>query len=177
MYTDIPGVFVDKVGNHEVYKKQILEAIKNFGVYSLINDRDNIANTDFHIRADWAKPIQYWEILAHPLTAYIDKLKTYVYGDLEPTWQIMNFWFQQYYKESTHNWHTHSNSMYNSVYYVELPEDGPGTTFFFSGQEVSIPVKEGDILSFPSFLAHTSSPNRSELRKTVVAFNSSIEIG
>ena len=84
---------------------------------------------------------------------------------------IHNIWFQQYEQHDKHDWHTHTESQFTNIYYVELP-DGEKTELF---DEVDIDIKEGDILSFPAYIFHRSKPNISNQRKTVISFNSSFE--
>ena len=81
--------------------------------------------------------------------------------------KLQGAWFQQYEHDSWFSYHTHPNSNFAGIYYVELP-DGSATEFLnFQSPE----VKEGQLLIFPSFLAHRSNPNPSRDRKTVVSFN------
>jgi hypothetical protein len=46
-------------------------------------------------------------------------------------------------------------------------------TEFFKGSKIN--VKEGDIITFPSYLYHRSPINKINKRKTVIVFNSSFE--
>ena len=49
------------------------------------------------------------------------------------------------------------------------------TTQFF--EEVPIEVEEGTILTFPSWLIHSSPINTSDKTKTIISFNSSFYVG
>ena len=83
-------------------------------------------------------------------------------------------WFQQYEKESYHGWHVHGSN-FTAVYYVELPEDSPGTELINTSlnKKIHIDVKEGDIIFFPSYVIHRGPPNMSNERKTIISFNTS----
>ena len=41
-------------------------------------------------------------------------------------------------------------------------------------ENISIDISEGDILSFPAFLVHSSRINKSNKRKIVIAFNTDL---
>lgn len=85
---------------------------------------------------------------------------------------IHNYWFQQYLKNDHHNWHNHSACQFSSVYFLELPKSSLATQFL-NGPYMEI--KEGDIITFPSYLYHRSPINKLKQRKTVIVFNSSFE--
>jgi uncharacterized protein YjlB len=95
---------------------------------------------------------------------HLDKIKQSLKTD---KFEIINYWFQQYKKNSFHGWHTHANAHFANVYFVECPKDNQ--TMF---RDFKIDCKEGDIISFPAFLPHCSAPLQSEQRKTIVSFNS-----
>jgi len=84
-------------------------------------------------------------------------------------------WFQQYEKESYHGWHVHGSN-FTAVYYVELPEDSPGTEIINPplNKKIHIDVKEGDVILFPSYVIHRGPPNMSNERKTIISFNTSV---
>ena len=90
---------------------------------------------------------------------------------------IHNYWFQQYRKNSRHVWHTHQDCHWTSVYFVEFPEDAPRTEYIEplgNGEVKTFDVKEGDLLTFPSFLVHRAPKVASDIRKTIISFNSSL---
>lgn len=169
---DIRDLFVvSDVPNHQELKQQILDAIKKVGTHSSIIEGSSFCNTDWELGPNFPKP--YLPIV-QPL--FIEQLKKMcaIYPT-KTTATLINCWFQQYALGDFHDWHLHHNSTYSSVYYVELPEDSSKTTFKFLNQEFEVDVKEGQILSAPSFLLHCSKPNKSEQIKTIIAFNASIE--
>lgn len=149
-------------------KQDILDAITQKGKYSMEVADQKISNTDWHLRPEHARP--YWDIV---LPAISDPLMEFA-ADLEGRLNIDNYWFQQYETGDYHGWHRHANSMFNCVYFVELPTPQAATKFKFNGEEFTVPVSEGDLLVFPSYLLHQSAPS-SEGRKTVVAINISLD--
>lgn len=89
---------------------------------------------------------------------------------------IKNIWFQQYMPGDKHTWHTHEGCSLSNIYYLEAAP-GIGTEFYnFETKQNYMPikVKEGEILTFPSFIYHRTAPNTSDKRKTVIAFNTDL---
>jgi len=112
---------------------------------------------------DWVSP--YKHILEEHIYPVVKENLLYFTGNSGIKFQ--GAWFQQYDYGSWFSYHTHPNSNFAGIYYVELPS-GSATEFLkFQPPE----VKEGQVLVFPSFLAHRSNPNPSKDRKTVVSFN------
>tara|TARA_R100001594_G_scaffold38696_2_gene70096 strand:+ start:6391 stop:6894 length:504 start_codon:yes stop_codon:yes gene_type:complete len=128
---------------------------------------DKITKTDWRIPKDWNREYlnYFYKQIEDHMLMLCDEFKC-------SNWIIQNGWFQQYYKGDKHNWHNHSMCQFSNVYYLELPEPDMKTEFLDT-QDVS--VKEGDILTFSSYLLHRSKQNTSDLRKTIIAFNSSFE--
>ena len=173
---DVPcKVFKTHVQNHAQLKPAILEAIAKLGIHSAISKLERISNTDWHIKND-ISPVfenkEYLNVVKTVLFEHNKQVAEYI-GATEI--QTNHIWFQQYEKLDFHGWHSHGNCMYSNVYYVELDKFCPRTSFKFMGTEFSIDVEEGDILTFPSFLSHCSKPNKSDSRKTAIAFNSNAD--
>lgn len=169
-----PYFFIGEIANHCDIKHKILEEIDNMGIYSYISGKNGskISNTDWYLPSSEYRP--YYEILFPSLQDYCQRLCSYLKYD---TIKISNYWYQQYKTGDYHRWHNHPNGMFSNVYYLDLGEETPKTTFQFMGTEFEIPVKEGQVITFPSFLVHCSKINTSEKTKTVIAFNSSGEAG
>jgi len=152
------------IQNHDKIKKILLDQI------NLIPN--NPINTPecklFH--TDWNLPI---EMHREYKFLFFETVKEHLYGQTQhlgaPSFQITNFWFQQYTENGIHNWHTHPNANFSNVYFLECPE-GSSTEF----KNFKIECREGDILSFPAFLPHRSPEIHNQNRKTVIAFNTNI---
>ena len=83
-----------------------------------------------------------------------------------------NLWFQQYESYNKHDWHIHGLCHFTNVYFLELEDPEIKTEIKdLYGTVINYSAKEGDILSFPSFLYHRSPTNNSKKRKTVISFN------
>ena len=78
-----------------------------------------------------------------------------------------NLWFQQYESYNKHDWHIHGLCHFTNVYFLELEDPEIKTEIKdLYGTVINYSAKEGDILSFPSFLYHRSPTNNSKKRKT-----------
>lgn len=162
------SVFKAKVENHETLKKNLLKIFDNQTKFSIKNYGQEIYNTDYHIEHKF-RELKYKELIFPVLSAYCENLKEKLRCS---SFNIDGLWFHQYAKNGFHDWHTHGNCMFSNVYYVDLDTTNPQTTFRHLGQIFTIPVSEGEILTFPTFLQHCSQPNLSDNVKTVIAFNS-----
>ena len=164
--TLIPNIFVNKIADHNKHKAVLLNYFSQ-GINKLDDKISNITNTDWSKNNDFNREwIHYFKdnILSQIQSNLLD-------DRLALNLILHNIWFQQYEQLDEHDWHTHTESQFTNIYYVELP-DGEKTELF---DEVDIDIKEGDILSFPAYIFHRSKPNISNQRKTVISFNSSFE--
>lgn len=160
--------FIHTVDNHELIKPLILQDIKSLGVNRLEDSNERISNTDWHIGSKvFRNYFRHVEFEFYNVLGAVAKELDYPDG-----LGIKNYWFQQYNKNDEHKWHVHPESMFSSVYYVDLPDDASRTTFRIFGEEFEVSVKEGQILSFPSCFLHCSKPSQSDKVKTIIAFNS-----
>ena len=165
-------VWIYSVENHAELKPQILEAIRSMGEFSYRSTQNSLANTDWHLAANVIRP--YHDIIRPVLSKHAEVTRsTGMYDSVA----IGSVWFQQYKTGDFHSWHTHGDCVFSSVYYVELPDGSPKTSFRYAGEEFEVSVQEGDILTFPSYLAHRSAINTGANQKTVVAFNSNAVVG
>jgi hypothetical protein len=178
---DIPGqVFVSDVEEHIEFKNYFLNFLnKNLitGLLSPNNEGQSIFNTDYHLK-DWVYNSNYIEQVKPIILKHTNALNKFlVYRDpftiFNPVDSRTNaqIWYQQYKKGDYHGWHRHPYSTFSNVYYVSLPKHSASTSFRYCGKEFEIDVKEGQIITFPSYLEHCSKPNPSDHIKTVISFN------
>lgn len=105
--------------------------------------------------------------------------------------RITQSWLNFANKGESHHAHTHQNSVYSGVLYIQTgdnPEDSgrihfsnttsPGTFSFvvnefnkYNANSWWVPVTAGDILIFPSYLAHYVEKSESEKTRISLAFN------
>lgn len=151
-------------------KTSVLSHIESKGKYSILDDHQSISNTDWHIGQMADKG--YWQYVSSRVDSHNKGLLENFKVD---TFQVDNFWFQQYETGDYHSWHNHPGCCFSSVLYVELGDSTPRTTFKWMGRSFEVNVKEGDIISFPSFVAHGSKVNKST-RKTIISYNTRVTV-
>lgn len=153
---------------HETVKQEFLELIEHSPGKPITDYTNIISRSDWKI--DSSVPRTYIENIIFELNPYMEQ----IYKELDHnSFEYQNFWYQQYVNGDEHDWHQHRGASWANVYFLELPEDGPKTTFRDSvTKEVIVAdVKEGDILTFPGIVWHRSPPNESKERKTIISFN------
>ena len=160
-------IFIIKVEDHHLIKNDILNSISMMGKYSVATELQSISNQDWFLPSDKERPY-------FPIVRPVIENHTKILGGILNTdnLKIGNFWFQQYQKGDFHSWHVHSNCMFSNVYYVDLDDQNPKTSFRMFGQEIEVDVEEGTIVTFPSFIQHCSKVNQSNNTKTVISYNS-----
>lgn len=127
------------------------------------NESYNISSTDYFVSSKIDRP--YGKILEEFIYPLVEDNFPRLFDCKGIHFQ--GYWFQQYEEGSLFSMHTHPNSHFAAIYYLELPE-GLETEFALFKPPT---VNEGQLLIFPSFLPHKSNPNPSKERKTVVSFN------
>tara|TARA_R110000822_G_scaffold31166_2_gene90197 strand:+ start:1859 stop:2365 length:507 start_codon:yes stop_codon:yes gene_type:complete len=153
---------------HKETKLELLDLINKSPKINLKADKtESLKHTDWYLTPESPRP--YWSFFNNLLQNWKINmcLKTHSKKCI-----IHNHWFQQYLKNDHHNWHNHSACQFSSIYYLELPDPSIATEFL---DGTKIDIKEGDIITFPSYLYHRSPINKLKKRKSVVVFNSSFE--
>tara|TARA_R100000656_G_scaffold90877_1_gene66092 strand:+ start:272 stop:796 length:525 start_codon:yes stop_codon:yes gene_type:complete len=170
----VNNIIIQHVKEHKQIKEELLKRILKVeaGPYK------TVSRTDWHIKGDINKDVSntyFTDILVPVINKYYKNIREHYYKELMDEVKIIidNYWFQTYLKNSSHVWHTHPRANFGNVYYVELPDSKFSTKFY--GVE-DLPVKEGDLITFPAFLAHSSPINLNERGKTIVSFNTNMEI-
>lgn len=115
-------------------------------------------------------------------------------GLLKP-WSCTNHlpWININKKESFNALHTHGGSDFSLVYYIQVPKNSGRIIFetpilhlrtsqlkynnqpFFNSSEVSYAPKKYDLMIFPSWLAHSVEPNKSDEDRISLAWNTEIK--
>ena len=159
---------VKQFKKHNQLKDNLLDLIDKMPVVKEeYKDADKITKTDWRIPKDWNREYlnYFYKNIEDHMLMLCDEFKCL-------NWTIQNGWIQQYGQVDKHHWHNHSGCQFSNVYYLELPDTDMKTEFL---NEQDISVKEGDIITFSSHLFHRSKQNNSNLRKTVIVFNSCFE--
>ena len=169
-------IFISKFRQHNYFKQSLLELIDQNNSHRVqYGDTDygeSIYKTDWHINleTDFKEKKNYFDLIYNDILFHVKEILEKL--ELHKV-KISNVWFQQYLQNDYHGFHTHEKTSWNCVYYLEFGKGTPGTTFknFFDDTLLTPEVEEGDIIIFPSFIRHTSLPNESTSRKTIIAFN------
>jgi hypothetical protein len=161
--------FIKQLENFKIHKKTLLNLISKIPEKQRKSDIEQISNTDWNIPRNYNRDylIYFYDIIKD----YMNELSDFL---CVTQWSISNAWYQQYYKNDRHDWHTHSQTHYTNVFYLELPIKKYKTEIYdcFTQKLINIDVKEGDILTFPAYYNHRSVINQSNKRKTIISFNS-----
>lgn len=154
-------IFKSKVANHQQIKEQLLQQINLIPNNPIMENQQNIFHTDYNL-----PKAMHREYIPLFLKTVDDHLKQVSKSINTNIYEITALWFQRYKKNGHHLWHTHAQTHFSNVYFLECPK-GSSTKFVEFAEE----CEEGDILTFPAFLPHMSPPIESETIKTVIAFN------
>ena len=164
-----------EIENWEFNKKRILDALPP-ECPEHADPQDHGLYTDFFLTA--AEGVT--EMPSYSKTV-IDIIKPYL-ADFsgERRIEFTDMWYQKYYKGVQHSYHNHGHSGWSSVIFVEFdPKLHEATQFISPFNNIwngnleifQPPVNEGDMIIFPSTIAHEAPPNRSDKRRTIVSYN------
>ena len=158
---------INKIDNYKEINKKLLFLIDKIPNNPLKERNDNISHTDWNLPPELKR--EYLDYFIEIIKPYMLKISKELKSK---KCEIGNIWFQQYGKNSTHQWHTHTHCHFTNIYFVELPSKNLGTEIL---NEEKLKLREGDLLSFPSYFYHRSPINLGTKRKTIISFNSNFE--
>jgi hypothetical protein len=100
------------------------------------------------------------------------------------SFKIEDIWTVRYDKGDFHAVHNHGSCNLSGILYFDQDEQEHTSTNFVVGQDniknftqiVSPPMKEGEIIIFPSNLLHFTTPNNSDKPRRVISFDITIDI-
>lgn len=162
----------DKLDNHKDIKDNLLSLIDKEPDPNLVDVgeyNNNIDKLDWKKHADFERP--YIKVL---LPSLIKKLGEMAYSIGYQGIMLKAMWYQQYNKNSIHDWHVHSEN-FTGVYYLEYPDGAPATELF--GNNLEVPnVSEGDVVMFPAMTPHKAPMVQGDLRKTIISYNFNVHM-
>ena len=164
--------FVVKVKGHKAFKKYMLNYIKSQSTNRLVEGNDDISNTDWHLSCESDRP--YVNKFSKLIEPYLKEMCVSLKAS---KFVISNMWYQQYGKNSKHQWHYHGGSNWSAVYFIDLPRDTATQLYDITEQKIldDFNLKEGDLFIFPANVLHRSPPNKSDNIKTIISFNMGLE--
>ena len=157
--------YLFKVNNHNKFKNKILKEISD----TPFKKTQGVYKTDWTIDPNLKRT--YWEkYIRNIADSCINILKKDLYGNIEKKTCYHNHWFHVYKKNYNFGWHTHGESNFSAIYFVDLSNEKYKTEF----TDMDLLIKEGNFLIFPSFLEHRSPLIEEQDKKTIVSFNFSV---
>ena len=153
--------------------------IKELALFYIAKDiRENsrrLTCYEMDIYSDFGEKDQtYWKLLKNDFYEHqLKVVQAMGYDDVE----LVNIWYQQYIKGGKHGWHVHMDCSFTTVYYLEYPEGSPATELMDSitKQVISLDsIKEGDTLTFPSYIVHRAPENKTNNRKTIFSWHNNV---
>ena len=159
-------IYLFNVNKHEKLKNKLLKNINNTPFTNI----NNVSKTDWEI--DHFLERKYWDKnMVNIFESCTSLLKKDLYKNIEFKTILKNYWFHIYKKNSGFKWHTHGSNNFSGIYYICIPSQKYKTEFL----NIDISLQEGNLIIFPSFLAHRSPVNKLTKQKVVLSFNFSME--
>ena len=160
---------------HSKIKSQLLEYINEMPDASINEEYQRLSKTDWFISKDHerlnSQRRKYLDFFKSIVTPYINNMC----NELKfQEWNVDNVWYQVYNKGDTHAWHTHANTNYTNVYYLDLPDESIKTQIYddITKSIVELEVHEGQLITFPASIKHRSPVNDTDQQKVIISFNS-----
>jgi hypothetical protein len=160
------------IDDWETNKKRILDCLPDLDDTHLESNGEVYTDFFHKERTDPLPP--YADVVIDIITPY---LREFTNG---MKIEFTDMWFQSAYRGNKHGIHNHGHSGWSSVIYLEYdPEVHTATTFYspflnpWSGRLESFcpPVKEGDMIIFPSTIGHEAKENTSDIRRSIISYN------
>ena len=161
------------IENWSENKKKILDALPPEDDSQLEPNGSGLY-TDFFINGKVKEFPSYFHTVVDVIKPY---LKDFMDGN--PV-ELVEMWYQKYYKNVEHNTHCHGFTGWSSIIYVEFDPKVHESTLFYSPfrqpwdcdvETFQPEVKEGDMILFPSSLLHEAPVNRTNTRRTIISYN------
>jgi hypothetical protein len=151
-----------KIKMQEAMKHQIFSKIDDSSILNFYSDRSNYRNYDK----------DFLSIFEDELGEFGQELK------LE-SFKIEDMWTVEYHTGQYHSIHTHGNGNLSAILYFDQDEIEHSSTHFVVGTDyinntteiVSPPIKEGEIIIFPSHILHFTTPNNSKKTRRIISFD------
>lgn len=180
-------IFRRKFDRHAELKERTLEYFKDKENFRQYSHRPNLLFTSANLhREELFKP--YTDFILDSLRIALDAI------GYEPNIALTGLWGTVHPNRGYHHRHTHYNSFFAGVYYLDGGPNTTGTTFFnpitsqniivpklkdgrllrgFS--EITVPFEEGTLVIFPAWLPHNTATNnieRTHSYRKILSFNS-----
>jgi uncharacterized RmlC-like cupin family protein len=88
---------------------------------------------------------------------------------------LHNIWFQWYNQDDYHTWHVHPGCHFTNIYFLKNTNIDLNTQIKFGKKDYKVEIKEGQILTIPSFYLHQSPVNNLKEPKIIISFNTTLK--
>jgi hypothetical protein len=164
-------LFKSEAENHEQHKVKILTDVSAIPRHSIREKGIRLTSCDWGMDKNISR--HYWDAGYLAVENFIKQVCDLLGFS---NWSVLERWFQYYEQGDYHAWHIHGNAMFVGVYYVKLEDTNAVITFKWREQDVEVPVSEGDVLMFPSYLWHKAKKTMGE-SKLILSFNCNFSVG
>ena len=171
-------IWTKKVDDFQTKKKQLVDEFDKFKDVKekshpfMTNRNVNIPNHDSRlVRIDRFSVIMEEELGE-------------LYRIVRKKWGATNIWFEDvwsvtYTTNQYQNTHNHGSTGLTGILVLDNPDDGPNLKIYQpwnswvsdKNECVNIKLKEGEMIVFPSFIYHSSEPNKSNKIKRVISWD------
>ena len=160
------------IKNFQNHKNVLIDLINKIPQTPLVSDGIDVEHSD-------------WEVTPKMKREYIDYFKKHIFEDFAKeicknfncdSLTLLNMWFQIYGKNGHHSIHRHGNAHFTNIVFLNLPNKNLVTKIYdLKNNPIDLRIEEGHILTFPAYLKHESSSNKSDEKKIILSYNISIE--
>jgi len=170
---NIPLSFLYDVPNAPQHKNNIMGLIQKIPP----NPYEAISHTDFNLPGDFYREYASY-FLNNIYKQFEQEFLKYLNETSVKNWKTVmvlnNMWFQWYNQNDYHTWHVHPRCHFTNIYFLKNTSPSLGTQIRFCKKEYKVEVKEGQILTIPSFYLHQSPLNTLKEPKVIISFNTTI---
>ena len=162
-------LFKHNVKNFDKHKKNLIDLIYKIPQ----NPLKTISHTDWNLPETMRREYVEYIINQKIIEDYLDNFRVWLNPvDCPIDFKIKKLWFQIYKKNDHHPYHTHGETNFSGVFYINLPNISLKTEIKLPGNNtLDFEVSEGQIITFPAIGWHKSPVNTSIDEKIVIAFN------
>lgn len=166
-------LFKHNVKNFEKHKKNLIDLIYKIPQ----NPLTTISHTDWNLPETMRREYVEYIFNEKIIEDYINSFRVWLNpADCPIDFKIKKLWFQVYRKNDYHPYHTHGETNFSAVFYINLPNASLKTQIKLPGNNaLDFEVSEGQIITFPAIGWHKSPVNAFNDEKIVIAFNLDLE--
>ena len=164
---NVPLSFLYDVPNAPQYKNNLMNLIQKIP----LNKYKAISHTDFNLPEGFHREYTFYfldNIYKHFEREFLKHLN-------ETSMVLNNMWFQWYNQNDYHPWHVHPWCHFTNIYILKNTNTSLNTQIRFCKKEYKVEVKEGQILTIPSFYLHQSPLNTLKEPRVIISFNTTMK--